>query len=52
LPFTGGSSGSTGVSAHTHDSAVGNGGNLSSSITNLDTQLLQDNIRINALVFG
>jgi len=52
LPFSGGSSGQTGVSAHTHDSAVGNGGNLSSSITNLDTQLLQDNIKINALVFG
>jgi len=36
LPFSGGSSGQTGVSAHTHDSAVGNGGNLSSTITNLN----------------
>ena len=32
----GGSGGTTGVNAHTHDSAVGNGGNLSSTITNLD----------------
>jgi len=35
LPFSGGSSGQTGVSAHTHDSAVGNGGNLSSTITQM-----------------
>jgi len=52
LPFTGGSSGTTGVTAHTHDSAVGNGGNLSSTITNLDTGLIQNNIRNNALVLG
>jgi len=37
LPFSGGSSGQTGVSAHTHDSAVGNGGNLSSTITQMDS---------------
>jgi len=51
LSFGGGGS-AVGVTSHTHDSSAGNGGNLSSSITNLDTQLLQDNIRINALVFG
>jgi hypothetical protein len=48
----GGDSGLTGTAAHTHDSAVGNGGNLSSTITNIDSGLLSDNIKINALVLG
>ena len=53
MGFGGGSGGgTTGVTAHTHDSAVGNGGNLSSTITNMDSGLLQNNIRVNALVFG
>tara|TARA_R110000824_G_scaffold327313_1_gene514203 strand:- start:92 stop:244 length:153 start_codon:yes stop_codon:yes gene_type:complete len=47
----GGSNGSTGVSAHVHNSDIGEGGNLSSSETNLDTVLLSGTIRTEALVF-
>ena len=42
----GGSGGTTGVNAHTHDSAVGNGGNLDSSITNIDNGLIYTRILI------
>ena len=49
----GGSGGSSTVSAHTHNSALsGDGGALSSTLTQLDTQLLNDNIMIRALTFG
>tara|TARA_R110000751_G_scaffold185892_1_gene292355 strand:+ start:295 stop:441 length:147 start_codon:yes stop_codon:yes gene_type:complete len=33
MPFSGGSSGQTGVSAHVHSNAVGEGGSLSTSDT-------------------
>jgi len=33
MPFSGGSSGQTGVSAHVHSNAVGEGGSLSTSET-------------------
>tara|TARA_R110000824_G_scaffold253192_1_gene442076 strand:- start:859 stop:1005 length:147 start_codon:yes stop_codon:yes gene_type:complete len=33
MPFSGGSSGQTGVSAHVHSNSVGDGGSLSTSAT-------------------
>lgn len=50
MPFGGGGSGSGAITAHLHNSLAGEGGNLSSTATNLDSQILSDNIRINALV--
>jgi len=48
----GGGGGTTGVNSHTHDSAVGNGGNLSTTITNLDSLLLDDVIMTRAVTLG
>tara|TARA_R110002051_G_scaffold23845_1_gene59731 strand:- start:735 stop:896 length:162 start_codon:yes stop_codon:yes gene_type:complete len=48
----GGSGGTTGVNSHTHDSAVGNGGNLSSTITNLDSGLINTAITLRAITLG
>tara|TARA_R110000751_G_scaffold28764_3_gene74678 strand:+ start:159 stop:317 length:159 start_codon:yes stop_codon:yes gene_type:complete len=52
MPFGGGSSGSGAITAHLHNSLAGEGGNLSSTATNLDSRLLQNSIIINALVYG
>tara|TARA_R110002051_G_scaffold127237_3_gene200894 strand:- start:227 stop:385 length:159 start_codon:yes stop_codon:yes gene_type:complete len=49
----GGGGGSGGTNAHTHNAGLSNdGGALSSVLTQIDTGLLQNNIRVNALVFG
>lgn len=52
MSFGGGGSGSAAITAHVHNSLAGEGGNLSTTLTNLDSQLLSDNIRTNALVLG
>tara|TARA_R110000751_G_scaffold286304_1_gene390733 strand:+ start:351 stop:494 length:144 start_codon:yes stop_codon:yes gene_type:complete len=44
----GGGGGSTGVTAHTHTSAVGNGGNLAIDESNIDGSLLYSRILIGA----
>tara|TARA_R110000751_G_scaffold131498_1_gene233858 strand:- start:851 stop:994 length:144 start_codon:yes stop_codon:yes gene_type:complete len=44
----GGGGGSTGVTAHTHTSAVGNGGNLALDETNISDSLLYSRIIIGA----
>tara|TARA_R110000751_G_scaffold109373_1_gene206553 strand:- start:89 stop:235 length:147 start_codon:yes stop_codon:yes gene_type:complete len=48
MPFSGGSSGQTGVSAHTHTSAVGNGGNLALDETDISGNLLYARILVGA----
>lgn len=48
----GGGGGSTGVGAHVHSNAVGEGGSLSGTLTLIDDGLLSSNIRLNALVYG
>ena len=47
LGFSGGG-GSTGISAHTHTSAVGNGGNLALDESNISGTLLYSRILIGA----
>lgn len=44
MGFGGGSDGSTGVTAHTHTSAVGNGGELSISETQMTNSTLYSRI--------
>tara|TARA_B110000263_G_C14987653_1_gene364532 strand:- start:409 stop:564 length:156 start_codon:yes stop_codon:yes gene_type:complete len=48
----GGSNGSTGVSAHVHSNAVGEGGALNSTQTLMDTALLNNTITIRAVTLG
>tara|TARA_B110000014_G_C19907487_1_gene469533 strand:- start:367 stop:513 length:147 start_codon:yes stop_codon:yes gene_type:complete len=40
MPFSGGSSGQTGVSAHVHSNALGEGGSLSASDTLIENRNL------------
>jgi hypothetical protein len=48
MPFSGGSSGQTGVSAHVHSNSVGEGGSLDTSQTLIDDTLLYNRIIIGA----
>ncbi len=53
MSFGGGGAGTTALVAHTHNSGLsGDGGALSSTLTQMDTQLLNDNILIRALTLG
>jgi len=54
MSFGGGSSGgSSGVNAHTHNSALSqDGGGLSSTLTQLDSGLLNNVITIRAVTLG
>ena len=49
----GGSGGSSGVNAHTHNSALSqDGGALSTTLTQLDTTLLDNVITVRAITLG
>lgn len=48
MPFGGGGSGAAGITAHVHSSAAGEGGALSSSLTELDTSFLYTRIIVGA----
>ena len=48
MPFSGGSSGQTGVSAHVHSNALGEGGTLSISDSLIDNSSLYSRILVGA----
>lgn len=52
MSFGGGGSGSAAITAHVHNSSAGEGGNLSSTLTNLDSGLLNNVITIRAVTLG